>query len=56
MNRNTGKLSKNLLEALQQCASNIIMEDRRAVERLFDKWRDLIKNKISPDCLCNQGF
>jgi multidrug resistance efflux pump len=28
-----------------QGSANIITEDRRVVERLFDKWRDLMKNK-----------
>jgi multidrug resistance efflux pump len=28
-----------------QGSANIIMEDRRVVERLFDKWRDLMKNR-----------
>ena len=28
-----------------QGAANIITEDRRIMERLLDKWRDLLKNR-----------
>jgi multidrug efflux pump subunit AcrA (membrane-fusion protein) len=36
---------KLLMKQEMQGSANIITEDRRVVERLFDKWRDLMKNK-----------
>jgi multidrug resistance efflux pump len=36
---------KLMMKQEMQGSANIITEDRRVVERLFDKWRDLMKNK-----------
>jgi multidrug resistance efflux pump len=35
---------KLMMKQEMQGSANIITEDRRVVERLFDKWRDLMKN------------
>ncbi len=35
---------KLLMKQEMQGSANIITEDRRVVERLFDKWRDLVRN------------
>jgi multidrug efflux pump subunit AcrA (membrane-fusion protein) len=36
---------KLLMKQEMQGSANIITEDRRVVDRLFDKWRDLMKNR-----------